>query len=172
MNGSSAFLDGAPVGIEAGIIHPHLLAVGEGHPVANRGRGQNQRKIVLAPQPFLDDLEVEQAEKATAEAEPECDRRVLLVGQGGIVELELFEGLAEVRVLLGRHRVHRGEDNRFGLFVARQRFWRPLVGIGDGVADRDIRYRLDPGDDVAHHSRGQLFGRDLLDLEQADLLDA
>ena len=48
------------------------LAVGERDEVAHAGRGDDEIEIVLALQALLNDLHVQQAEEAAAEAEAEC----------------------------------------------------------------------------------------------------
>ena len=54
----------------------------------------------LALQPLLDDLHVEQAEEAAAEAEAERHRALGLVGEARVVEVELLERIPEERVVL------------------------------------------------------------------------
>ncbi len=52
------------------------LAVGLDDLVLDTGRGGQQVEVVLALQPLLDDLHVQQAEEAAAEAEAERVRRL------------------------------------------------------------------------------------------------
>ena len=65
------FGDLAYIGPARGIIHLDHLAVRLGDLIAHSRRRRDQVEIVLALQAFLDDLHVQQAEKATAEAESE-----------------------------------------------------------------------------------------------------
>jgi hypothetical protein len=65
---------------------------------------------VLALEPLADDLEVQQAEEADAEAEPEREARFRLVDERGVVEPQLVEGLAQRRVLAALERVEARED--------------------------------------------------------------
>ena len=69
------------------------------HPVDDGRGGGDQLKVELALQPLLDDLHVEQAEKAAAEAEAEGERGLGLVGEGGIIQLELGQRVAQLLVL-------------------------------------------------------------------------
>ena len=89
--------------------------------VLDARRGGQQLEVVLALQPLLDDLHVQQAEEAAAEAEAERDRRFRLVGQRGVVQLQAFERVAQQRVLLAVDRIEPGEDHRLGRPIAGQR---------------------------------------------------
>ena len=115
--------DGRSAGLS---IDEGLAAVHDDFVFDARGGGE-QIEVVLALQPLLDDLHVEQTEEAAAEAEPERQRRLRLVGERGVVELQPFERVAEERVVLAVDRVETGEDHRFGRAVARQRL-RGRVG--------------------------------------------
>ena len=66
---------------------------------------RDEVEIEFPLQPLLHDLHVEQAEEAAAEAEAERGRGLRLVVQGGIVELQPFERVAERLVLLGVGRI-------------------------------------------------------------------
>ena len=74
------------------------------------GARRDQVEVELALEPLLDDLHVEQAQEAAAEAEAERDRALRLEGEGGVVEVELLERLAQERVVLAADRVDAGED--------------------------------------------------------------
>ena len=56
------------------VVDDHLAAaVGQGHPVLDRGRGGDEIEVELALEALLDDLHVQQAQEAHAEARPKCD---------------------------------------------------------------------------------------------------
>jgi len=65
------------------------------HPVDDRGRGRQEVEVELAGQPLLDDLEMEEAEKPTAEAEAKRHRGLRLVFKARIVEPQLGEAVAQ-----------------------------------------------------------------------------
>ena len=67
--GSSIVLDGAGVGHVLRRVDGEHLAVRLGHAVLDGRRGGQQVEVELALEPLLDDLHVEQAEEAAAEAE-------------------------------------------------------------------------------------------------------
>ena len=61
-------------GMSAGLCSSSIVAVGRWTLVDDRGRGRDQVEVELARQPLLDDLEVQQAEEAAAEAEAQRRR--------------------------------------------------------------------------------------------------
>ena len=93
--------------------------------VLDRRRRGDELEVELALEPLLDDLHVEEAEKPAAEAEPERHRALRLVGERGVVEVELLEGLAQERVVLAADRVDAREDQALGLLVPGERLRRP-----------------------------------------------
>ena len=124
-----------PSGNSQGLVTTSSLAVVHRHVVDDVRRGRDEVEVELALEPLADDLEVQQAEEAAAEAEAERGRRLRLVDQGGVVELELVERVAQGRVVGPVDRVQPGEHHRLGVAVAAERLGRRLAGVGDGVAD-------------------------------------
>jgi hypothetical protein len=55
------------------------LAVGGRDAVEHARCGRDQIHVVLALEPFLHDLHVQQAQKAAAEAKSQCSRRLGLI---------------------------------------------------------------------------------------------
>ena len=107
------------------IVDHAQLAAAHLNLVLHRWRGRQQVEVVLALQPFLDDLHVEQAEEAAAEPESERRRRFRQVGERRVVELEALERIAQDREILAVDRIESGEHHRLGGPVARQRCrWR------------------------------------------------
>jgi hypothetical protein len=92
MNGSMAYSISCGVGVEGRVVDDLFLTVVHDQAVADRGGGEDQGKVVLALQPLLDHLQVQQAQKPAAEAESQGGAAVFFVDQGGVVELELFHG--------------------------------------------------------------------------------
>src|SRR5207244_10814269 len=72
----------------------HLTRRGE-DPVPDARRRDDQREIELALEPLLDDLHVQRAEEPAAEPVAEREGGLRLVGEGGIVEAKLLEGVAQ-----------------------------------------------------------------------------
>ena len=88
-----------PSGNSLGLVTMTSRAVVHDDVVDDVRRGRDEVEVELALEPLADDLEVQQAEEAAAEAEAERHRRLGLVDQRGVVELELVERLAQVRVV-------------------------------------------------------------------------
>ena len=115
-----------------------------------------QIEVELPLEPLPDDLHVEQAEEAAAEAEPERLGRLRLVEERRVVQLQPLERVTQLRVLVGVAREEAGEHHRLDVLVAGQRLrGGPLPGR-QGVADAQRRDVLEAGDhvaDLAGHER-------------------
>ena len=147
--------NGGGVRIVVGVIHRHLGAVGLGDLVDNRGQGGDEVQVKLPLQPLLDDLAVEHTQKAAAEAKAQCHRALRLEGQGGVVELELLQGVPEIRVLTAVLGVHAAVDHGLGLPVAGQGLGGRIVQARDGVAHLGGLDILDGSGEIAHLARLQ-----------------
>ena len=109
-------------------------------------------------------------EEAAAEAEAERLRRLGLVEERRVVQLQLLERVAQLRVVVGVRREEPGEHHRLHVLVARQRLGgRPPLG-GERVADAQLRDLLEAGDHVADLARGQRLERPHRRRHRADLL--
>ena len=78
-------------------------------------------QVVLALQPLLHDVHVQQAEEADAEAEAQRGGDFRLVVQRRVIEAQLGQRIAEGLVVLGVDREHAGEHARLHLLEAGQR---------------------------------------------------
>ena len=83
----------------ARVVDGEHVAVLEQHVVLHARRGHDEVDLVLAPEPLLDDLHVQEAEVAAAEAETQRLRRLRLVGEGAVVQAQLLERVAGVLVI-------------------------------------------------------------------------
>ena len=97
-------------------------------PVDDRRRGGDQVEVELARQPLLDDLQMQEAEEAAAEAEAERGGGLHLVGEGGVVEAELADRGAQVLEVGGVDRKDAAEDHRLRRPEAGKRL-RPSAGV-------------------------------------------
>ena len=148
--------DGAGVGVVVGVIHHDHRAVGLGDLVYDRGEGGDEVQIELPLQALLDDLHVEHAQEAAAEAEAQGHGGLGLEGQGGVVELELLQGVPEVGVLAAVLGVDAAVDHGLGGAVAGQGLLGGGLHAGDGVAHTGVLHVLDGGGEPAHLAGGQL----------------
>ena len=113
-------------------------------------------QVVLALQPLLDDLHVQQAEEAAAKAEAQRRRGLGLARERGVVEPQLVERVAQILVARRVGREDAGEHHRLGGLEAGQRLRARARGLGDGVADARVGDLLDRGGEEAHLARPQL----------------
>ena len=156
------------------IDHLHS-AIGQGQPVADAGGGGNDVQVKLPLQTLGDDLHVEQAQEAAAEAEAQSRAGLQLKGQGSVVELQLFQGVFQVGVLGTVGGVDAAEDHGFDLTVAGQGLRGGVVGQGDGIAHAGVLHRLDAGGQVADlaglqlAAGGQAGGTHVAHLHQREL---
>ena len=133
------------------------LPVGRRHAIQHARRRRHQVHVVLALEPLLHDLHVQQAEEAAAEAEAERRRRFRLVEERRVVQPQLLERLAQLGVLVALDRIQPGEDHRLQLLEAGKRLGRRPRDFGDGVADLGVGDALDVGDDEADFADAQLL---------------
>ena len=96
--------------------------------VDHRGRGGDEVEVVFALEPVADHLEVEEAEEAAAEAEAEGGGGLHLGGEGGVVERELLDGVAQVLEVGGVDGEEAAEDHRLrGLEAGERPRWCPCA---------------------------------------------
>ena len=126
------------------------------HFVHYRRRGSDQVEIVFTLQTLLNDLHVQQAEEAAAEAEAQRGRTFRLVEQRGVVEAQFAQRVAESFIIIGAHREQAGIHLRFHLLKARQRFVCRVAGGGQGIAHRRAEDVFDRADQPANLAAFQL----------------
>ena len=156
---------------EAGrVVDVDDLALGRIHLVGHVRDGGDHVHVELAEQPLLDDLQVQQAQEAAAEAEAQGQRALGLVHEGRVVQLELLQRGAEFLELGSIDRIQAREDHRLHLLESRNRLGTRVVHMRDGVAHLHFHGRLDAGDDIAHVAGAHLARGVQLELEIADFL--
>ncbi len=95
-----------------GIVERDDSAVGLQHFVDDGRRAADELQLVFALEALLDDVHVQQAEEAAAEAEAEGARDFRLVVERGVVELQLRERIAKLLVVFGVDREEPREHAR------------------------------------------------------------
>ena len=149
--------DGAGIGVVVGVVHPHHGAVRLGDLVDHGGEGGDQVQVEFPLQPLLDDLHVEHAQKAAAEPKAQGNGGLGFEGQGGVVELELIQGIPQIRIFGAVLGVDAAEDHGLGRPIAGEGGCRGTVGAGDGVTHLSVLYVLDRGGEPAHLTGGELL---------------
>ena len=101
-----------PSGMSTGLCSSSICAVGAVDAVHHGGRGRDQVQVELAGQPLLDDLQVQQAEEAAAEAEAERGGGLRLVVEAGVVQPQLGQAVAQLLEIVGIDRIQAAPDHR------------------------------------------------------------
>ena len=144
--------EGNLAGLSSSMTSPSLQHAAKAH----RRRGGDEVEVVLALEPLLDDLHVQQAQEAAAETEAERRRRLGLARERGVVEAQLVERVAQILVARRIGREDAGEHHRLGRLEAGQRLVAGRAGLGDGVAHARVGHLLDGRREEADLARPEL----------------
>ena len=168
MMGSSIFSMSLGFGKFRGAIDFNDIAADAGDAVTHAGSGGDQVQPELALQAFLNDFQVQQAEKAATKAKAERHGIFRLVEESCIVQLQLAERVAQRLVLVGEHGKNSGKHHRLDGFETGKR-GSGTRGFGDSVAHARIGHPLDVGDDEADIAGFEFFEGDRFWRERAEL---
>ena len=127
--------------------------------IDNRWCRRNQLQIVFAFQTLLDDIHVEQSEKAAAKAKAECYGRFWFKHKRCVVDLHLFQRFLEVIIVCAIHRIKSAVDHWRDAAIPWQRLLCRIFRQGDRIADTHIADILQRACDKA----------DLTDIEMSDI---
>ena len=156
MTGSSIFAIRAGIRQFRRTVDLGQLPIRRRHAVENPRRRRDQVHVVLALEPLLHDLHVQQAEEAAAESEPQCDRCLGLPEEGRVVQAQFLERLTQLRVFASFHRIQAGKNHRLAFLEAGKGFEGRARGFGDGVADLRVGHRLDAGENESDLADAEL----------------
>ncbi len=134
------------------------------------GAVRDEIEIELALEPLGDDLEMQEAEEAAAEAEAQRRRAFRLEREAGVVEAQTRHGIAQILEVRRIDREQAAEHHRLRRLEARQRLRRRVLLVRHRVADARIGHFLDRGGEEADLARAQLRQHLLLGPEDADAL--
>ena len=140
-----------------GVVDDHGLAGHHLHPIDHGGAGGDEIEIEFPLQSLRDDLHVQKPQKAAAEAVPEGRAGLFLEGQGGVVQLQLFQGLHQVPVVGAVGGIDAAKDHGVHLHVAGQGLFGGMSHVRQGVAHLGLLHALDGGGYIAHLSGGELI---------------
>ena len=107
--------------------------------------------------------------KPIRKPKPERPRGLRLVGQRGVIELQLVQRLAQLGVVGPVDRVEAGEDHRVRVPVAAEAGLGRPGQRGHRVADPGLADLLDPADQVAHLADAERVGLDRIRGDHPDL---
>ena len=109
-------------------------------------------------------------QEAAPEAEAQRHRALRLIGQGSVVELELFQGIPQLRIFGSVGRIHAGEHHGLHFLIALEGFRRRILRPGDGIAHPGVGNGLDGGGEIANLACAQcVSGFHALGMEIAHL---
>jgi len=155
-DGLADFLQPPLVGHLGGVLDHDHFAIGLDHLVDHAGCGRDEVLVKLALQALLHDFHVQQAQEAAAETETQRLADFRLVVQRGVIELELFERIAQRVVFARLGRVQTGKHLGLDFLEAGQRLGGRACIVGQLLFERDrvahlggLQF-LDASDDVAH----------------------
>ena len=131
-------------------MDPLFLAVFSHHAVGHRRRGGNQVEAELALQAVAGDFHVQQSQEAAAETKSEGDGGFGLEGEGGVVKLQLFQSIAQVREVGLGNGEKAGVNHRVWVLVSLEWGFGSAVGPGDGIAHLGLTDVFYAGNKVAH----------------------
>ncbi len=139
--------------------------------VDDRGRGGDQVEIVFAFQPVTDDLKVQQAKEAAAKAKAERGGGFHFKAEGGVVERQLLDRVAQVFEFGGIDRKEAAEDHRLRGFETGKRRGAGFLFMRDRVADAGVADLLDGTGEDADLSGAEFLDIDHLGFQHGELVD-
>ena len=134
-------------------------------------RGRYEIEIEFALEAFGDDLEVQETEEATAEAEAQRGRAFGFERETCVIETKPGHRLAQVFEVCGVDGKETAEDDGLRRLEAWQRFGGRVFLIGDGVANTRICHFFDGCSKEADFSGSEMVEHFLLGTEDADSFD-
>ncbi len=140
--------------------------------INNSRSGCNQIQIIFPLQPFLDNFQMQQPQKTAAVTKPQSDGGFGLKLKGGVVKLQFFQRIPQIRIFRPVGRIHAAVHHGIHFFISGKRFVAGSLIIGNGIPHCRILYVFDGCGDIAYHSRGKLFaGNKLSGSEITDFND-
>ena len=120
---------------------------------------RNDIHIEFAIETLLNDFHMQESQKTASEAESECCGRFRLESQRCIVELQLFDGLAQFFVIIGIDRIEAGKDHWLGFLESFNTSCAGVVDLGNGITHPDFSGDFNSGNDIADIAGRKFFLR-------------
>src|SRR4026207_248836 len=147
------FLDHTWVRQVSGVIDRQFFSARGDHLINDaRTRGDDVH-VVLATEPFLNDLHVKQPEKATAKSKSERDGAFRLIDKRRIVEAQLCDCRLQMLEVSRINRIDPTEDHGMNFLETWERLARGMALIGDGIPDFHVGSRFDVCDEITDIAR-------------------
>ncbi len=157
-DGLLAEVDVCGVRVVAGVVDAEDFPVCHVDLIDDAGDRGNEVQVVFPFQPLLDDLQVQKAQEAAAEAEAESSGGLRFKGQRRVVELQFFQRFLQVFIVGSVGGIDAAEHHGVDLAVTGQGFFCRAVGQGDRIAHTGLGDGLDGGRDIADFPGAQAPG--------------
>ncbi len=141
------------------------------HFIDNARRGCDQVEVELAAEAFLDDFEMQQAEKAAAEAHAERGRGFHLPCKACIIQAQLAHRRAQIVKVARIHRKQAAEDDRLNFLIAGQGLVTGSLVFRDRITHGRFADFLDRSHEVADFARPKRLNVGEFRIERADLVN-
>src|SRR6185437_6106044 len=152
-------LDTHRVGHFGRVIDDDNLLVGSmRHEAYVRNRGDDGL-IEFPFQPLLDDLHMQHAKKTTPEAESKRLGRFQLIGQGGVVQLQLVHTIAQLLEIVRIHGKDSGEYHGLHFLETLYHLRMRIISQRDRIPNLHFLGILDARNDIAHIARPHFASR-------------
>ena len=115
---------------------------------------------------------MQKAKEAAPETKAECDRCLRLELQCSVIELQLFQGIPQIRILCPVRRIQSAVYHRVYLLVARKCFGTRARHLCHRIADTRLPHIFQARRQIAYHPGRELLARNKLACaKEADLYD-
>src|SRR6266436_6244326 len=154
----------------SGVINKEFFSACGQHLINHAGTCRDDVHIILAPEPFLDDLHVKQTKKSAAKTEAQRNRAFRLINKSGIVQAQLSDCGLQMFEVTGVNRIDAAEDHGMNFLKAEKRDACRMPLVSDGVADLYVSGRFDVCDEITDVAGIQPFLHAHLGRKYAHLL--
>ena len=164
------FLDIGRLGQIGWVINLLDRPISQSDLIDDAGIGRDNVHAVLAPQPLLDDFQMQQPQEAAPEAKPQRHGCFRLVHERRIIQLKFGKVGFQVLVIGGVNRINAAEDHGMDFLEPGQRR-RRVAGIRDRVAHFDLLRAFDIGGEVTGLALLEFLAHVRFGIKAADFLD-
>ena len=123
---------------------------------------RDQVQIIFALQTLQNDFHVQKSQESAAETESQGQRCLGLEEERGIIELELFQGIAQVGIAGCLGRIQAAVDHGLCALIAGQGLIAGAGALCDSIADTGIADIFDRSGEISDHTCGELIAGDKL----------
>ena len=145
---------------KGGIVHHFHIPICPDNFVDDVGRGCYQGKVIFPFQTLLDDIHMKESQKAAAETKPQGGGSFRLKHEGSVVELQFFQGIAEIVIIGVFHRIKAAVHHGGSLAITRQGLGSGMIFIRNGIPHPRIADVLDGRGKETDHAFPQFLDID------------